>query len=341
MIQAGATLPALARWYCQQMADLIAPLSRRLRRGRDDGLILQCDPSDPGAWPLSRRAKGGLIRLGILHQTDGDAVWTGILKQRRRGEPVHLSLARPFLQREVLLPEAARADLADMLRYEMDLLTPFAAAELLYTCHEQPHRTDSAQIRVLLTLVPRQWLAPLLDRLARLEIAPAAVEATGGQVIPLVSGQRSRARRRTLMTLGLAAGALLLATPVLRQAIALDAAETQLAARRPALQEVDRLSRRHAADAATARAVSQARSQATAVLGVLARLTDAVPDDAFLTGLSLVHGQLGLDGRAASASRLITLLSEAALREPGFTAPVMRAEDGRESFSLQATAFPP
>ncbi|HYP62712.1 MAG TPA: PilN domain-containing protein, partial [Acidocella sp.] len=72
---------------------------------------------------------------------------------------------------------------------------------------------------------------------------------------------------------------------------------------------------------------------------VLAILTDALPDDTWLSDLTLKNGDLTFDGQSANAAQLIGLLSAVpGLRDPSFTAPVTRTADGKaDLFSLHAT----
>jgi general secretion pathway protein L len=73
-------------------------------------------------------------------------------------------------------------------------------------------------------------------------------------------------------------------------------------------------------------------------LETLASLTDLLPDDTFLTDLSLTGRKLTINGQSASAAKLIGLLStEPSLGNPSFVAPVTRLETSHtDLFSIRA-----
>ncbi len=74
----------------------------------------------------------------------------------------------------------------------------------------------------------------------------------------------------------------------------------------------------------------------------LAAVTDALPDDTWVTDLTLHQRQVTLAGQSHEAVRLIgRLSSETALRNPAFTAPVTCSETGRgDLFSVSAELQP-
>jgi general secretion pathway protein L len=62
-----------------------------------------------------------------------------------------------------------------------------------------------------------------------------------------------------------------------------------------------------------------------------------LPDDTYLTLLTITQRKLSISGRSASAARLIgALAANPALRNPTFAAPVVRDEtNGGEMFSIR------
>jgi general secretion pathway protein L len=78
------------------------------------------------------------------------------------------------------------------------------------------------------------------------------------------------------------------------------------------------------------------------VLAVLAAVTDIVPDDTWLTELSLRQGRLSLGGQSPAAARLIpALAADPMFRNPAFAAPVTRAPDGHaDLFVIRAELAP-
>jgi general secretion pathway protein L len=87
--------------------------------------------------------------------------------------------------------------------------------------------------------------------------------------------------------------------------------------------------------------VAAARAEADAAVDALATLTAALPDDTWLTSLTLHQRKLTLEGQSAAATRLIaTLATTPRIRNPGFAAPVLRNDQGADLFAIQAEVGP-
>jgi general secretion pathway protein L len=99
------------------------------------------------------------------------------------------------------------------------------------------------------------------------------------------------------------------ASPFVLQSIAWNATERQIAELRPGVAKVEALRRRLAEGAAGADAVIAERVRTGDALQVLAAVTDILPDDTYLSDLSLRQGKLNLSGRSPSAARLIPALA--------------------------------
>jgi general secretion pathway protein L len=339
-------------WWAGQLADLarhgLRPHGDTPAAAREPDALLVVPLGEPAAGiaevELVQRRRGVTTPVGRF-ALDG-AVPDGMAG--RRG-PVVLSLAAVpvlaplVLTREVALPLAAEQGLRTALRFEMDRLTPFRADDVFWDCRKLRRDRARGVLLVDLAVVPKATVAPLLAALRRAGLAPAALEGrlADGRLrrIPLGqdgSDQAARAQR-LVWAAGAACAALALAvliTPLLRQSLALQDAEDQIAALRPQMAMVDALRRRLAGDVGAAAA---ARAHAGDTLVALATLTDLLPDDTFLSMLSLQHGRLRVEGQSAAATRLIGALSEEPhIRNPGFAAPVLRSDTGSDVFAIEA-----
>lgn len=336
-------LAELFTWWSRQMAEIAAPVLRNLRPAAADALLFA---PEPGCIRVSRRRGGRVEPVSIVPHHADPGVLRGLYTRLRRTAPATLVLPSPLLIRQATLPAAARANLDGVLRYEMDRLTPFAVDDVFFSHRLLEHDRGRGILRVELALAARSWVTPLLDRLAVSGIRPVALEALGpdgaARRIPIVQTDPAHARRqRALTRLAAAACAVLgiavLAFPLARQSLALQAAEDRIAALRPQVRQVDALRRRIAAGSAGAGRIVQARQQAAAALRAIAVLTDTVPDDTWLTSLSLRQHALVIEGRSNAATKLLAAMgAEPALRNPAFAAPVMRGETGGELFTIQA-----
>ena len=298
-----------------------------LRRGQREAELGRFDPGQPDAGErlraLARKRPGGGTVLRV--------------------PPAML------LEREITLPLAAERDLARVLGYEMDRLTPFQAKDVIWS-HEVLAR-DRARNRIVLrlSLIPYAPVAAILAWLDRAGLPVSAVQAGAENPPRLVRLRRAPTARerwdRRLTIAAASACALLalaaLAVPVARQSAALAAVDARIEALRPLTAEADALRRRIADARASGDAIAEQRNRSGDALAALAAVTEILPDDTFLTEFALSQRKVALRGQSASAPRLIALLAaDPAIRNPAFTAPVTRGEGGRDQFALQAEVAP-
>jgi general secretion pathway protein L len=190
----------------------------------------------------------------------------------------------------------------------------------------------------------------LIAALQRAGAAPKLLELpiseTDTRTIALSDGH-SRSftlRRHGLAGLcGIGAGvALALAVlPVALQMRATAETEAQIAALQPRVAQVVAL-RRAAGNSGDLDAIARERSRVGDALQVLAIVTDALPDNTYLTELSLRQRTLALTGESGAAAKVIVALSaEPMLHKTEFVAPVTRAPmGGRDMFSIAAEVVP-
>ena len=258
-----------------------------------------------------------------------------------------------LLQRDVTLPLAAERGLDQVLHYEMDRLTPFTAAETFWgwtvTRRDRPH----ARLHLRLTLAPRAPIAPLLAALASAGASPMLLEAAesaggdGRRSIDLASREGAGSGRATpVLRAGLAlCGVLLLvvvALPFVRQSIALAGMEARIATLTPAVTEAARLRRTIEAQAVGGSLLTAARQQVGDPLEAIAAVTKALPDDTWLTDLTVQQRRLRIDGESRAAVRLIArLAADPTIEGPSFAAPVTRDDSTHaDLFSISADLAP-
>jgi general secretion pathway protein L len=344
-------LAELLTWWTRQMADLARPALRRFSVEGPDGLLIEPDPAQPdGAGSLSmlRRRRGRLTPLGRIGGQETSAAAAAAL--RGRDEAVIVKLTRPPLVRELTLPLAAEAALDRVLRYEMDRLTPFNPEDVCYAPHALAHDRARGLLRLRLVLVPRIWIAPLLARMAAAGLSPAFLEVPapeGGVIrLPVVAkaAQRAGRLRSARRLAGIAACALAcaaVALPVVRQSLALAELQRRMDDLRPEVEQVEALRKRISATEAGASQTAQAHQRAGDALSALGVLTRALPDDTWLATVTMHQRRLVLEGHSAAATRLINAMSaDPHLRNPAFTGPVLRGNDGVENFTLQVEYEP-
>jgi general secretion pathway protein L len=261
-------------------------------------------------------------------------------------------LDQPFLVRRTTFPLAAAADLDQLLHYEMDRLTPFAAADVLYSHRVAARDIAAGTLAVDIAVVPKAWVRDPLQRLAALSIRPEALEASTDEfptgLTPGIArialdhddpAHRARVRLgwRAAIGASVALAAAVVMVPLIRQSLALADVDARIAALRPGMDQVDAMRRQIAAGSAGAGQIAAARERGTVALRALGILTDLMPDDTWLTSIALHHNQLTIEGHSTAATKLIAAMTaDPQLKNPAFGAPVVRAENGTDIFTIQA-----
>jgi general secretion pathway protein L len=319
-------------WWARQMR---AFLPRRLvpDANRTGALVVTASPSHVR---LSLVRRGRETDIG-QYRADDDGLATAVAALRRPPRSVVVRVGPgALLERPVELPLAAERDLDRVISYEMDRLTPFNAADVVWQAVVVRRETTQRRLHLHLWLVPRRALQPCLDLLSRIGLQPAWVEAGSADGTPrriaLAAARTDRTAHRVLATAAGAAAALAviaIVTPFVTQVLARHATEQAIAALTPQVAKVEALRQNIAAGTAAADILTTERARIGDALQVLAAVTDILSDDSWLTELTLHQGRLAISGQSPAAARLIpALAADPAFHNPAFAAPVTRAPDG-------------
>lgn len=270
-----------------------------------------------------------------------------------RRRPLRLMLpSGTILERKVTLPAAVECDLPQVLHYEMDRLTPFAAADVLWDWTLTRHDKRHGKLDIRLYLVKRELVAPALGLLQEHGLPPDYLESHGSQAgsssrilwlkRETVAGSRQNPMRLVAVALCGILALALCATPFLRQQMTLSAIERQIAALQPSVTAAAALLRNIEADAQSNVIITRERRAAGNPLEVLAAVTDALPDGTWLTELSLQRRALHLEGEGHAAAQLIGRLAAVnRISDPAFAAPVTSDTDRHtDVFAISAEVQP-
>ncbi len=330
-------------WWTSQMLDLVPAQLARPDPATAGALLVE---PLPGGSRLLRRRGADETPIGVFAlPADEDAFAAALASQSADspGSPVLLRLApEAALRRDVVLPLAAEAGLDRVLGYEMDRLTPFSADETFFSWTVLRRDREAGRLHLRLSMVLRRPLLPLLEALRAASTPARAIEIPPGLLIPLArSPSASASRTRRLLALsgvGCAVLALLaVVLPFALQAVAAARIDRRIDAVQPRVAEVQALQRRLAGSAAGADLVIAERNRLGNTLAVLAALTRVLPDDTYLSDLTLRQGQLTVSGQSPQASKLIPAISaDPAFSAPAFSAPVTRIEgQNTDLFSIR------
>jgi general secretion pathway protein L len=278
----------------------------------------------------------------------------GMLGNRRAPATVLRLPEGLLLERQVVLPLAADQGLDRVMRFEMDRFTPFAADEVFFAATVRRRDRAQGRLTVAISLVPRVRLAPILAAMAQLRLAATELEApapAGGfgaapRRIPLGAVDRTGEgwRRGVLWAAGAVCAVLAVVAaglPFWLQMEARAAVEERIAELRPRVDQADALRRRMAASAAGNDVIGAERARVGDALHAIATLTDILPNDTYLLGLTIQKRQVTMEGQSAAAARLLTTVSgDPTVRNAAFAAPVTRIENGMDLFSIKAEIAP-
>jgi general secretion pathway protein L len=339
-------------WWGRQLLTLLPDAMRG--RGFDAGRsILISLVSAPGVVPEAVEVSlPAAASETVLLDDDGVTRLRGLRAHAPRA-PVRLRLRTgSLLERDVTLPAAVERSLGRVLQYEMNRLTPFAAAETIWGWKIIRRERAQARLHLRLTLAPRGPVASVLAKLEAAGAAPTLLEAAaraageGWRRIDL-SGQGEKATAsRPALHLGLAlCGVLclaLVAVPFVRQSIEMMRLNARIAALEPWAAEAAHLRGDIEARAAGGSVVAAARDQVGDPLRALAAVTDALPDNSWLTDFVMQQRRLEIAGESRSAVQLIGRLSASpVILDPAFAAPVTRDDSGHmDVFSISAALAP-
>lgn len=331
-------------WWARNLAAWLPASARDTPPGGSDALLARVDG---GEIHLSARRRGEPVPLATIgagrkEETAIETATAGL----PRGLPVLVQADAAVLRKRLELPLGARADLARLLAFEIDRETPFTAEEVYWTFADLTAPRGAERLSVELLVVPRDTVTPALEALRAAGREPSGIEtpAVAGRrtVIPLGQGAARTRRpfgRRLMRTLAVVLVIDVLALMILppaRQVSELRSLEAAVEAKRAQAVLAARLREQVAGHAAPRELADDTRLDPFSVLGLLAAVTAALPDGAYLDSLAVQDGRLSLRGRAQSAAQVIVALgAEPMVADLVLAAPITLAEGGdREQFDV-------
>ena len=344
-------------WWTEQLAACLPARWRGDNARQGTAIVLEWQDGGPSPFLAVAERQGGQTKpIETLPLASGETA----LAERLRALLARAGTARPqdkplilrlpgslLLERDVVLPLAVGRDAERAVGYDLDRLTPFQAADVYWTAARQSQDREKGELTLRLSLIAKASARPMLEALDRLGIAPAMLEAPrpggGDCAIALTPPDQAAERRdrRTLALLGSLCGALALLAillPFAQQSWLEAELDDRIAALRPAVSEVETLRRRLLADTASGDAIAAQQAATGDPLAALAALTAILPDNTFLQDFSMAERKISLRGQSKEAAPLIAAMTnDPALRNPTFSAPIMRVSNGQmELFAIRA-----
>lgn len=258
--------------------------------------------------------------------------------------------AEAVLTRRVSFPPQVREKLGQVVRLELDRLSPFSVDQVVYDYVALPASKGDTRIRAELALCRRDRVDDWIKRLrqAGSPIDQITWEGAWASANLLPPEDRSSRRQRlvtvprALIALILVLGVAILATPLWQKAQILKALDAQVVRARSQAVAVDEVRKELEQARQGSTVVLQHKSDQPRVTNLLRELTDRIPDDTWVQSLEYQNREVQVRGESSQATALIGLLEEApGIEGVSFRSPVTQvARTGKERFNL-AFSFRP
>lgn len=310
-----------------------------------------------------REAAGAASRVAVdtLDPTRARAAVRALLERagETRGRVRAALAANEALVRRVTMPAATEENLAQVLAFEMDRLTPFRADDVYYDYRVAARDPAAGTLSVLLAVARRDVVDARVAALRQLGLNVQGVSVrddptTGAAPLDLLPSDqrgeresgRERMLRRVLLALVVALFLAALLLPVWRKRQAVLVLLPQMGQAAGQAQATDALARdleRQVADYNFLLGKKHSNPPALAYLEDLSRL---LPDNTWVQQLDLKQSgrtrEVQISGETPSSSKLIELLSQSQLlQNPQTRGTVTRGtQPGTERFMIAAEPKP-
>ena len=335
------------QWWCRSMAGWLPPrLRARLARPRQRLLVAAGDQGQLAMW-LDTGA--GLQPLDPQPVPTEPSQWESALPSAVRRLPCWWLLPDgQALRRPLRLPQAALPRLHEVVGFEIDRQTPFAADQVSHDVRLLDQQGE--QLAVELVVLPQAALAAALgtagvlgQRLAGVEVADPQGRPLGVNLLPAAQRVRPPATGwlPTLAVMVLGAVLLVLAAERIQlnrsQAVAQLQEQVQGQARQAREVAAQRQQLQALVDGA--RFFQAQREARPTTVEIWEELSSRLPDGTVLEKLSIEGDQLQLIGLSDQAANLVRLLDGSPLWSRPALSGVLQAEAGqrRDRFTLGAT----
>ena len=321
---AGRGMRGFLAWWAQGLSAWLPAAWRGALAASSDRLLLQL--ADDDLLLLRHQGADGIRDIAALPvpppRSNSADPFATLLSDAGRALPRWVLLpAEAGLRRTLVLPAAARERLHDVLGFEIERQTPFAAADVVYDGRLLRTREDG-QLETELVVVPRNRFDAVMGRLPGVADGLAGVELAAADGRPLgvnllAPASRHRTRRvgwawsLAFAGLGVLALVLALAQVLDNRRAAAEALEREVAQRSAQARGVAQ-QRQRLVDAVEGGAYLQGlRNARPSVAEVMDELARRLPDGTYLEKLSIDGDQLTLVGLSNQAAALVGKLEGA------------------------------
>jgi len=258
------------------------------------------------------------------------------------------------LRKEIKLPLAAEANIAQVLAFEMDRQTPFRAGDVYYDWKILQRDTESGQLALELFVVPRSEVDKSIELLEARQVRLAGVDIVdqvssdipartmGLNILP-AEKRASGLNRKARTNLALSALAVVLLAVVMVQSLSLRAhqveeLEAAIALVQDEARKVQRIKEQIDDSSEAASFLTVRRESSPLAIELLADITRLLPDDTYLDRLVIGQSSVQLQGKSQNAQQLIEAVNSSELLDNASFRGSTRldARSGLEIFEVNA-----
>ncbi len=326
----------------RSLASCLPPRLQRILARRDRYLLIEPQATLASLIMVSgdeREPLGELALAGTAQLPEA-----AHLGHDRPPPRVLLMPAGSVLTRTVSLPSQVRANLPQVIRYELDRLSPFQASDVLYDFTLRPLTKGAHRLTIDLALCRRDLAESWIKRLRESGAPIDRITWNGAWSSANLLPTSERPKRRlvlfspdhllwaAIILLALAA----LISPIWQKKQMVRSLDAEVQRARVEAIAVDDLRKELEQARLGSTAVLQQKWDAADPLLMLRELTDRLPDDTWLQTLDYDNGQVALRGESGQATSLIAILEQApGIDQVTFQSPVTQIpQTGKERFNI-------
>jgi general secretion pathway protein L len=320
----------------------LPPALRDLLARRDQRLIVIPNGANASLYQQQGDARQPIGELG--GEIGSLSTLLAGTKEGRRRAVIELP-AGQVLVRNVSFPAQVRDNLAQVMRYEIDRVSPFRADQVFFDFRVREGATSRDKLLVELVLCRRDRVSGWIQYLREAGVPAKQVTWDGAwnRANLLPTDERPSRRQglfsvsRLLFLAALVLSAAVLSTPLWQKNRILDERNAELREAKVEAEKVQEV--RGALDRARegSVAVLQRKLEQPRTIDLLRELTVVLPDDTWVQNLDVREGEVQIRGESAQATALIGLLEKApGVSDVAFRSPVVAAT-GQERFHISFT----
>ncbi|MBQ0757776.1 MAG: PilN domain-containing protein [Amphritea sp.] len=338
-----SALSSAMNWWLGQLGQM---LPARIRAGlKQDNLCLLIELQDH-----QFKISTGKQNWTIQAPWDKSSLPEPLKHVIAKAQNATLSLPEDMtLQTRVSVPRTAKDFINNVVRFEMDRLTPFKADQVYFDTGSITDEPGTEQCCVELYLVPINKLQTALDQLNQLGIAPDRVIPqqflTHQDSINLLpkSDETSVQTRYQRFQVGLSCINLLLlitviTLPLIDKQTQVEQLTEEVSQLRIQAEQVFQIREERQTLFEQQQNFIELKQQQSSVLAIIAELTRILPNEVWLNKISMQDKSLRIQGEAGNASELIALLQNSGqLTDVSFFSPITQnPRSGKERFMISA-----